>query len=67
MPVLHAAAVLVLSALGAVLAGRLLGREWQRVNAELDRVRTATVNNAERAGAQTLQRDPATGEYRPRR
>jgi hypothetical protein len=67
MPVLHAAAVLVLSALGAALAGRLLGREWQRVNDELERVRTATVKNADRAGAQTLQRDPATGEYRLQR
>jgi hypothetical protein len=64
MPVLHAAVVLVLSAAGAVLAGRLLGREWRRVNAELDRMRAPTVNT-ERAAAQTLQRDPATGEYRP--
>ena len=67
MPVLHAAAVLVLSDVGAVLAGRLIGREWQRVNAELDRLRTATVQNPERSGLPTLQRDPATGEYRPQR
>jgi hypothetical protein len=64
---LHAAAVLALSAVGAVLVTRLLGREWQRVNAELDRTRTATVKNSERAGVPTLQRDPVSGEYRPRR
>jgi hypothetical protein len=67
MPVLHAAAVVILSAIGAVLVTRLLGREWQRVNAELDRTRAAPVTNTERAGLPTLQRDPVTGEYRPRR
>lgn len=67
MPVLHAAAVIILTAIGAVLVTRLLGREWQRVNAELDRRRAAPVRNSERAGLPTLQRDPATGEYRPRR
>jgi hypothetical protein len=64
MPVVHAAGVVVLSALGAVLTARLLSREWRRVRAELDRMRTAA--NPERSGAQTLQRDPATGEYRLR-
>jgi hypothetical protein len=63
MPVLHAAAVLVLSALGAALAGRLLSREWQRILGEFDRMRAATVKNTERV--QTLRRDPVTGEYRP--
>jgi hypothetical protein len=67
MPVLHAAAVLVLSVAGAALAGRLLGREWQRINDELDRTRNTTVKNTDRAGAKTLQRDPATGEYRLQR
>jgi hypothetical protein len=61
--VLHAAAVLVLSALGAALAGRLLGREWRRILGEVDRMRAATVKNTERV--QTLRRDPVTGEYRP--
>ena len=64
---LHATAVVILSAVGAVLITRLLGKEWQRVNAELDRTRATPVKNSERAGLQTLQRDPETGEYRPRR
>ena len=67
MPVLHAAAVFVLGAVGAMFVARLLGREWQRVNAELDRTRSTAVKNAERAGLPTLQRDPKTGEYRPQR
>jgi hypothetical protein len=37
------------------------------VNAELDRTRATPVKNSERAGLPTLQRDPETGEYRPRR
>jgi hypothetical protein len=63
MPVLQAAATLVLSAVGAVLVTKLLGREWRRVNAELDRTRAAAVKNS---GIPTLQRDPKTGEYRPK-
>jgi hypothetical protein len=67
MPVLYAAAVVALGAAGVVFAAKLLVKEWQRVNTELDRARAAPVENTERAGVPTLQRDPATGEYRPRR
>jgi hypothetical protein len=67
MPVLHVAAVVVLGVAGAALAARLLVKEWQRVNGELDRARRATVKNSERAEVPTLQRDPNTGEYRPQR
>jgi hypothetical protein len=66
MPVPYAAAVVALGA-GVALAARLLVKEWRRINAELDRMRSAPVKNAERAGVPTLQRDPATGEYRPQR
>jgi hypothetical protein len=62
------ALVLILSALGAAIAARLIAREWRRVNEELDRMR------AEPARAETtreripvLQRDPETGVYRPQR
>jgi hypothetical protein len=46
---------------------RLFNREWQRVNAELDRAKPARVSDPERAGVPTLQRDPVTGEYRVKR
>ena len=67
MPMLHAASVVwMLGAVGAVLVTKLLGREWQRVNAELDRTRPRRRStNSERAGVPTLQRDPVTGDYRP--
>jgi len=56
-----------LGALGAVILVKLFNREWQRVNAELDRIHPVRVSDPERAAMPTLQRDPATGEYRPDR
>ncbi len=53
-----------LGAIGAVILIKLFSREWQRVNAELDRAHPARVSDPERAGVPTLRRDPATGEYR---
>jgi hypothetical protein len=67
MPVLQTAAVVVLTAVAATLVGRLLAREWQRVNADLDRARKVPINDPERAGLPSLRRDPKTGEYRPQR
>jgi hypothetical protein len=67
MPALHAAAVFVMGVAGTILLVRLLAREWQRVNAELDRVRAVRVRRSERASFPTLRRDPETGEYRPQR
>lgn len=58
--------VWALGAAGAAVAARLIAREWRRVNAELDRVRAASVNEADRRQAVKLARDPATGIYRPR-
>jgi hypothetical protein len=49
---------------GAVVLAKLFNREWQRINAELDRVKPVRVKDPERAGIPTLRRDPATGEYR---
>jgi hypothetical protein len=53
-----------LAAIGVVALSKVLARQWQRVNAELD--------TSERAAATvrtkdlpTLRRDPVTGVYRP--
>ena len=56
-----------LGVIGAMLAIKLFNREWDRVNAELDRARPARVIDPERAQLPTLQRDPRTGVYRPDR
>jgi len=56
-----------LGALGAVVLVKLLNREWQRVNVELDRINPVRVSDPERAAMPSLLRDPATGEYRPDR
>ncbi len=50
-----------LAAIAVAALAKVLAREWQRVNAELD--------GHDRAAASkdmpTLRLDPATGEYRP--
>jgi hypothetical protein len=56
-----------LAAVGAVVMVKLLTREWQRINAELDRARPMRVTDPERARMPRLQRDHATGVYRPNR
>ncbi len=57
--------IVALGAVGAAALIKLLAKESRRVNAELDEVRRETA--AESAPPHgTLQRDPATGEYRPR-
>jgi hypothetical protein len=57
------AVVWTLGALGTALLSRLLIKEWQRINAELDRVRHAPEPGRQRLP--TLRRDPRTGVYRP--
>jgi hypothetical protein len=53
-----------LAAIGVVALSRMLAREWQRVNAELDaRERVAAAVRTK--GVPTLRRDPVTGVYRP--
>lgn len=56
------AVVWTLGAVGTALLSRLLIKEWQRINTELDRVRRAP---DERQRLPTLRRDPRTGVYRP--
>jgi hypothetical protein len=56
-----------LGAIGAIFVMKFVNREWQRINAELDQARPVRVTDPERASLPTLQRDPATGVYRPKR
>jgi hypothetical protein len=67
MPVLPPAIAWALGAIGAAVLARLLVKEWQRVNAELDQGQRVPINDSERAGSPTLRRDPATGVYRVHR
>jgi hypothetical protein len=54
-----------LAALGGAAVVHWAVREVQRVNAELDRVRTANATeSANRKTLPTLRRDPMTGEWR---
>jgi hypothetical protein len=53
-----------LAAIGAVVLSKMLAREWQRVNAELDARERATAAVRVK-DLPTLRRDPVTGEYRP--
>jgi hypothetical protein len=56
--------VWTLAALGAAALAKVLGKEWQRVNAELDAHERAA-EHAAREHIPTLRRDPRTGVYRP--
>ena len=56
-----------LGAIGAVVVMKLISREWQRINGELDQARPVRVTDPERARLPKLRRDPVTGEYRPYR
>lgn len=62
------ALVWLLGAVGAVIVAKLIAREWQRVNDELDRKRPRPAPvDAGRDAAPNLRRDPETGVYRPNR
>ena len=67
MPPLPPFVAWTLGAVSAILLVKLVSREWQRVNAELDRARPVRVTDPERARLPTLQRDPSTGIYKPGR
>jgi hypothetical protein len=56
--------VWTLAAVGAAALAKVLSKEWQRVNAELDAHERATETVA-REHIPTLRRDPQTGVYRP--
>ena len=67
MPVLPPLVAWTLGAIGAVVLVKLIGREWQRINGELDQANPLRVSDPERAAFPKLQRDPSTGVYRPNR
>jgi hypothetical protein len=52
-----------IGAVSAVVASKLLAREWRRINDELDAQENAARVRVEERG--TLRRDPVTGVYRP--
>ena len=64
MPSLPPIIAWTLGAIGAVVVMKLISREWQRINGELDQARPVRVTDPERARLPTLRRDPRTGEYR---
>jgi hypothetical protein len=49
---------MTLAAGAALIAARIVRREWRRVNRELDLGRSVP-------GSSTLRRDPETGDWRP--
>lgn len=53
-----------LAAIGVAAFAKVLAREWQRVNAELDANERAAAAVASK-DLPTLRLDPETGEYRP--
>ena len=59
------AIVWTIGTIGAAIVAKLVVREWNRVNAELDEVRTASVAENESPPPRKLTRDPRTGVYRP--
>jgi hypothetical protein len=56
--------VWTLAAIGAAALAKVLSKEWQRVNAELD-AHERSAGHAAREHIPTLRRDPRTGVYRP--
>ena len=62
------ALLVVLGAIGAVIAAKLIAKEWRRVNDELDQSRAGTAPaDVKREAMPHLRRDPVTGDYRPNR
>jgi hypothetical protein len=56
-----------LAAIGAAAVGKVLAKEWRRVNAELDarELDQAAAEPVAREQLPTLRRDPNSGVYRP--
>ena len=65
MPPFPPAITIALAAIGIAAVAKVLAREWQRVNAELDANERAAAAVASK-DLPTLRLDPVTGEYRPK-
>ncbi|MFS8037629.1 hypothetical protein ACI7BZ_11830 [Xanthobacter sp. AM11] len=55
--------IVALGAIGAVALARVISAESRRINAALDRQRAADKGELKTV---PLERDPATGDYRPK-
>jgi hypothetical protein len=64
MPPIAIPPIAALAVLGGIYIGRLVVREFRRINAELDVLKPAR-EPVDRSSLKTLRRDPRTGEYRP--
>ncbi|MET3353197.1 UNVERIFIED_ORG: hypothetical protein ABID33_001093 [Xanthobacter viscosus] len=56
--------IVALGALGAVALVKVISAETRRINAALDRHRAADAGEVK---AVPLERDPVTGDYRPKK
>ncbi len=66
MPIIPQVVLWAAGAVATFALARIVRREYQRINEELEAARLSPVaSKAERAQHPTLKRDPRTGIYRP--
>lgn len=65
MPIIPQVVLWAAGAVATFALARVIHREYQRINEELEATRLSPVAKAERAQHPTLRRDPQTGVYRP--
>ena len=66
MPIIPQVVLWAAGAVATFALARIIRREYQRINEELEAARLSPVtSNTERAQHPTLRRDPQTGVYRP--
>ena len=65
MPIIPQVVFWAAGAVATFALARIIRREYQRINEELETARLSPVSSAERAEHPTLRRDPRTGVYRP--
>jgi hypothetical protein len=66
MPIIPQVVFWAAGAVATFALARIIRREYQRINEELEAARLSPVtSSAERAQHPTLRRDPQTGVYRP--
>ena len=65
MPIIPQVVLWAAGAVATFALARIIRREYQRVNEELEAARLTPVTSGDRAQHPTLKRDPRTGIYRP--